>query len=115
MEFLAKLSAGSLRILKTYPSIFLPTTLCQNLTIRNRAFLKDPSLDHWHSPYTSTVGGYIIIDKHGIGKMVYADNTQIYIVLDEDRALSVCRLEKCITDIKQWSAANDLKLNEDIR
>ena len=27
--------------------------------------------------------------------------------------MSVSRLEKCITNIKQWSAANDLKLNED--
>ena len=45
--------------------------------------------------------------------MIYADDTQIYIVLDENRELSVSRLEKCITNIKQWSAANDLKLNED--
>ena len=55
-----------------------------------------------------------VISKHDLGKMVYADDTQIYIILDDnDRSLFIPRLEKCIVDIKQWSADNDLKLNDD--
>ena len=46
--------------------------------------------------------------------MVYADDTQVYIILNEsDRALVMPNLEKCIHDIKLWSTKNDLKLNED--
>jgi len=52
-----------------------------------------------------------IIDAHGIGKMIYADDTQIYVILnDKDKAASISKLELCIKDIKSWSIS---KLNEE--
>ena len=47
--------------------------------------------------------------------MTYADDTQIYIILknDDDRAGAISKLEACVNDIKNWSTANDLKLNDD--
>ena len=55
-----------------------------------------------------------IIDAHGIGKMIYADDTQIYVILnDKDKAASISKLELCIKDIKSWSISNHLKLNEE--
>ena len=47
--------------------------------------------------------------------MIYADDTQVYIVLDDDsdRALLIPKIERCVDDIKRWSTANDLKLNGD--
>ena len=58
-----------------------------------------------------------IIHAHGLGRMIYADDTQVYFVLDDDsdRALLTCipKIERCVDDIKCWSTANDLKLNGD--
>ena len=55
-----------------------------------------------------------IIDSHGLGRMIYADDTQVYVILKQDDYASLLpKLERCITDIKAWSTANDLKLNED--
>jgi hypothetical protein len=55
-----------------------------------------------------------IIDAHGIGKMLYADDTQVYVVLNnKDQAACISKLELCIKDIKSWSISNYLKLNED--
>ena len=46
--------------------------------------------------------------------MIYADDTQVYIILDEaERSSLIPKIEKCISDIKLWSTANDLKLNDD--
>ena len=56
-----------------------------------------------------------IIHAHGLGRMIYADDTQVYIVLDDksDRALLIPKIERCVDDIKCWSTANYLKLNGD--
>ena len=55
-----------------------------------------------------------IINAHGCGRMIYADDTQVYIVLEEDeRSSLIPNLEKCISDIKLWSTANHLKLNDE--
>ena len=57
-----------------------------------------------------------IIESHGIGKMIYADDTQVYVVLNGDntcKSAAVSKLELCVKDIKAWSTANYLKLNED--
>ena len=41
--------------------------------------------------------------------------TRKYVILknDSDSASIITKLERCINDIKAWSSANDLKLNED--
>jgi hypothetical protein len=55
-----------------------------------------------------------VIYAHGFSKMIYADDTQIYVVLNEsDRSSIMPKLENCINDIKMWSNKNDLKLNEE--
>ena len=54
-----------------------------------------------------------IIASHGFGRMIYADDTQVYVILNHDDASLIPKLERCISDIKAWSSANDLKLNEE--
>ena len=57
-----------------------------------------------------------IIESHGIGKMIYADDTQVYVVLNGDNTCkwaAISKLELCVKGIKAWSTANYLKLNED--
>jgi hypothetical protein len=55
-----------------------------------------------------------IIKAHGFGEMIYADDTQVYVILKQDEHSTVIpKLELCINDIKAWSCAYDLKLNED--
>ena len=55
-----------------------------------------------------------IIESHGFGRMIYAEDTQVYVILKHtDHATLIPRLEQCIIDIKAWFMANDLKLNED--
>ena len=49
---------------------------------------------------------------HGIGVMVYADDTQLYLVVKpDDRTSSINKLEKCVQDIKTWTINNKLILN----
>ena len=46
--------------------------------------------------------------------MIYVDDTQVYAFLKQtEHTTLIPRLEQCIIDIKGWSTANDLKLNED--
>lgn len=62
--------------------------------------------------YTSPIED--IIASYGFGRMIYADDTQVYAILkNTDRANLIPRLEQCIAEIKAWSTANDLALNED--
>ena len=56
----------------------------------------------------------VIINAHSLGRMIYADDTEVYIILDEaERSLLIPKIEKCISDIKLCSTASDLKLNDD--
>jgi hypothetical protein len=49
---------------------------------------------------------------HGINVMVYADDTQMYLVVKpDDRTSSINKLEKCVQDIKTWTINNKLILN----
>ena len=63
--------------------------------------------------YTVPVGD--IARRHGLGHHFYADDSQLYLAFkpgaDLDNQLEV--LETCIRDIRQWMAANLLKLNDD--
>ncbi|XP_072033195.1 uncharacterized protein [Amphiura filiformis] len=55
-----------------------------------------------------------IIDAHGISRMIYADDTQVYVILKDDKSsATISGLELCVRDIKNWSTANHLKLNQD--
>lgn len=61
--------------------------------------------------YTAPIGD--IIKMHGVNHMIYADDTQLYLVLDpSDRDNAIQRLEMCIADVKAWSVNNKLMLNE---
>ena len=48
-----------------------------------------------------------VINAHSLGRLIYADDTQDHIILDEAEWSSV------ISDLKLLSTANDLKLNDD--
>ena len=86
-----------------------------NHTHHWRLCLKDQSLGHCLLPLSFTAPLEDIIQAHDLGRMIYADDTQIYIVLDDesDCALLIPKIERCVDDIKRWSTANDLKLNGD--
>ena len=65
--------------------------------------------------YTLPIGD--ITRKHNVEYHFYADDTQLYIMFDpsipgEDLKAKK-KIEACIEDIKQWMAANHLKLNTD--
>ena len=54
-----------------------------------------------------------IIETCGTSKMIYADDTQIYVSLPKcaDRATVIAQIASCICKIKDWSLRNSLKLN----
>ena len=61
--------------------------------------------------YTAPLGD--ILNAHGINYMTYADDTQLYITLQRhERLEATSRLETCLRDIKVWTAANNLILND---
>ena len=55
-----------------------------------------------------------IIRGHGISYMCYADDTQLYVGLqDTDQtSMAIHRLELCLSDIRHWMLQNKLKLND---
>ena len=55
-----------------------------------------------------------IIDEHsGINYAMYADDIQLYVTFNSDgRDEAMTKLHECLKDIKLWSSANRLKLNE---
>jgi len=58
----------------------------------------------------------IILQQYGIKYHLYADDTQLYILLDPDNELnfssSLKNLEHCIADVRLWMTQNLLKLND---
>ena len=59
------------------------------------------------SLYTAPLGD--IARKHSMDNMFYADDTQLYVILD--KTLSTGTIEACIDEIRVWMAKNMLKLN----
>jgi hypothetical protein len=61
--------------------------------------------------YTAPLGD--IITSHGLNHMIYADDTQLYLILDRSkRSKDLSRLEKCVQDVKSWAVGNKLMLND---
>ena len=61
--------------------------------------------------YTAHLGD--IIEAHGINYMTYADDTQLYFVLNRsERSTAISKLEQCVHDVKAWSIQNKLMLND---
>ena len=62
--------------------------------------------------YTSPLEDIIV--SHGFGRMIYADDTRVYVILKNTHECEILipKLEQCILDIKAWSTAKDLKLNK---
>ena len=55
-----------------------------------------------------------IANKHGVSRMLYADDTRLYVEFNKSSmAASLQHLELCIDGIKSWMSQNILKLNED--
>ena len=55
-----------------------------------------------------------IIEGHDINRMLYADDTQVYVITNEqDCPTTISKLEHCLNDVRAWSVANKLKLNEE--
>ena len=53
-----------------------------------------------------------VISAHGIDVMMYADDSQLYIVLEKtNRPQTLQKLELCIDDIIAWNIQNGLKCN----
>ena len=56
-----------------------------------------------------------IIKSHGVDSMIYADDTQIYAFKSrkDGHNFVLSKLEACIRDIRSWSTANEMKLNDE--
>ena len=57
---------------------------------------------------------YDVITTHGLHAMMYADDTQLYIMFKSDqRAESANRLSlRCVSDLMCWAGQNMLKIND---
>ena len=54
-----------------------------------------------------------IMQSHGVQSMIYADDTQLYLIMESsDRASQVSKLEDCVREVKAWTIANKLLLND---
>ena len=55
-----------------------------------------------------------IVRKHGLSLHLYADDTQIYIMFNQDDTVNaISRTEACVAEIKSWMITNKLMLNGD--
>ena len=54
-----------------------------------------------------------VIEKYGISRMVYADDTQIYVSVPKctNNSTVIPQIELCLHKIQDWSLKNSLKLN----
>ena len=61
---------------------------------------------------------YRLILAHGLGSHGYADDRQLYLVIEDPGNLVMVtagcqQIERCVVDVHKWMTANKLKLNED--
>ena len=65
---------------------------------------------HVHQPVSD------IIQLHGLSHHSYADDTQLYMTMDNsnnDWRDGLARIELCVSEIREWMNQNMLKLNDD--
>ena len=64
--------------------------------------------------YTSSLSD--VISKHGAIYHLHVDDTQLYLSFSPDDDIQqkeqIQKLEKCISDIREWMIDNRLKLND---
>ena len=61
--------------------------------------------------YTSPL--FNIVEKYGLSIHMYADDTQVYLSFKvNEENVAVEKLERCISDIRNWMFENHLKLND---
>ena len=61
--------------------------------------------------YTSPL--FSIAEKYGLDIQMYADDTQLYLSFCvEEKDIALDRMEKCISEIRDWMFKNHLKLND---
>ena len=66
---------------------------------------------HIFTLYSSPVKD--IVKRHDVSGMFYADDSQLYVSVDRnDVNPSIGELERCIKEIKKWTAENKLSLND---
>ena len=54
-----------------------------------------------------------IVRSHGVHNMIYADDNQIYLIMEpSDREAQLTKIEDCVRDVKAWTVANRLLLND---
>ena len=54
-----------------------------------------------------------IITQHGLKCVMYADDTQLYVIFHpSDKNSAMQKLVTCVNDIKVWSTSNNLKFND---
>ena len=60
--------------------------------------------------YTSPLES--LIDQHGVNKMFYTDDTQLYVAFKRTNLDDVSlKISECMKTVKEWSRVNGLKLN----
>ena len=65
-----------------------------------------------YEDYTASPLG-AIFRKHNILFHIYADDTQAYVPFNnQSEEIALLRLEQCLIEVRQWMAANWLKLND---
>ena len=68
-----------------------------------------------HCMYTKPVSD--INQRHGLSHHSYADDTQLYMTMDNsnnNRRDGLARIQLCESEIKEWMNQNMLKLNDDV-
>ena len=62
--------------------------------------------------YTGPLSDVISAHK-GIQHIIYADDTQVYLVMKSSEQLdAVKKREECVADVRAWAIANKLMLND---
>ena len=65
------------------------------------------------SLYSSSIAD--ISRKHGLSFNLYADDTPIYIMFNQDDTVNaISRIEACVAEIKAWMITDKLMLNGDV-